>query len=153
MNLPRARVSPPQRSKWFSVWRTHESGDSEMRQRVVMTRRPYRRREVPGGIPDHGSSEGHAEDAGAESVPSAASAPATISVGIAGSGTPSCSSSTLAKIQRQSMPRDQLEHELQLLQPRHHFARENSMFFRVSSAGSVPNWHSTSRLPKRMSFQ
>src|SRR5256886_2871491 len=41
MNLPRTRVIPPQRSKWFSVWRTHESGDSEMRQRVVMTRRPY----------------------------------------------------------------------------------------------------------------
>src|SRR5689334_4442751 len=28
-----------------------------------------------------------------------------------------------------------------------------SMFARVRSAGSVPNWHMTSRLPKRMSFQ
>ena len=99
MNLPRTRVIPPQRSKWFSVWRTHESGDSEMRQRVVMTRRPYcRPATYQAESPIMEAAKATPKTAGADSVPSTASAPATISVGIAGSGTPSCSSSTLAKI-------------------------------------------------------
>ena len=43
MNLATISDGAPQRAKIDSVWRTHESGDSEMRQSVCSTRPPSRR--------------------------------------------------------------------------------------------------------------
>ena len=40
MNFDTTRAARPQRSKWYSLWRTHESGESEMRQSRLITRRP-----------------------------------------------------------------------------------------------------------------
>ena len=98
MNLATSSEGMPQRSKTDSVWRTHESGDREIRQRVFRMRLPCDR-------PSRYQSESAISDAPTattrifhdESWPSTDSAPATISTGIAGIGAPSCSSSTIPK--------------------------------------------------------
>src|SRR6266545_731117 len=43
MNLATISDGAPQRAKMVSVWRTHESGDNDMRHSVFSTRPPSRR--------------------------------------------------------------------------------------------------------------
>ncbi len=99
MNLATRSEGIPQRSKTDSVWRTQESGESEILHRVLRMRLPWDR-------PSRNQRESAISDAPtattstfhADRFPSIDSAPATISTGIAGIGAPSCSSSTIPKI-------------------------------------------------------
>jgi len=98
-NLAMTSARGPQRSKLACVWLTQVSGVSEMRHRSFITRAPYLR---PARYqllsPMRQAATARANTADAGSRPFAARAPATTSVGTAGRGRPSCSSSTLRKI-------------------------------------------------------
>src|SRR6185437_10085037 len=96
MNLATMSARGPQRSKRAWVWLTHTSGVSEMRHSTRMTRPPKRRPARYQALsPTRQAPTASAAAAAPERRPSAASAPATIRVGTAGMGTPSCMSSTL----------------------------------------------------------
>ena len=88
----------PQRVKMDSVCRTQESGDNEMRQSVRNTGPPTRRPSeyhAKSAISDAATAV--PSNAGSEYPPREASAPVTISVGYAGTGSPACNASTLMK--------------------------------------------------------
>ena len=89
-------MRPRQRWKRSSDCFTQESGDSEMRHSVRITPAPKRRpaQYHIASLSRHASSA-TSTTASSGSLPPAASAPATISVGTAGTGTPACSISTL----------------------------------------------------------
>src|ERR1700687_4215878 len=86
-NFPSTKVSLPQRWNTYSDWRTQDSGDSDIRHKSFMTRRPNSRptayqvaslmAQAMNATPNR---------ANAEIFPSAANAPATISIGSAGIG-------------------------------------------------------------------
>src|SRR5579863_2614673 len=98
-NLAMIRALTPQRSKLLCVWLTQISGVSEMRHSSFMTRPPLRRPaayQVASPMMQASSAAANTPAAGRR--PAAASAPANSSAGRAGTGRPSCSSSTLPKI-------------------------------------------------------
>ena len=98
MNFATASERAPQRAKIDSVCRTHESGDSEMRQMVFSTPLPNLRPaayQATSAI--RAATTATAISAGTEAPPRVASAPVMISVGYAGTGNPACSRSTLRK--------------------------------------------------------
>src|SRR6266478_3841328 len=96
-NFASTKVRLPQRWNRYSDWRTQDSGDNDIRQRSFITRRPNSRPtvyQVASLIAQ--AMNATANSASAEIFPSAANAPATISVGSAGIGRPICCMSTLA---------------------------------------------------------
>src|SRR6185312_1429924 len=96
MNLATMSARGPQRSKRAWVWLTHTSGVSEMRHSTPMTRPPKRRPARYQVLsPIRHALTASAATPAPDRRPSPASAPATIRVGTAGTGTPSCMSSTL----------------------------------------------------------
>ncbi len=99
MNFATSSEGIPHRSKTDSVWRTQESGESEIRHSSFRIRLPW-------DLPSRYQRESAIRDAPtattrtlhADRFPSIASAPATTSTGMAGIGAPSCSRSTIPKI-------------------------------------------------------
>ena len=99
MNLATSSDGMPHRSKTDSVWRTQESGESEIRQSVFRIRLPWARPsayQTPSAISDAPTATRSTFHAARSR--STESAPATIRTGIAGIGAPSCSRSTIPKM-------------------------------------------------------
>src|SRR5690348_5547825 len=98
-NFATSRTCPPQRWKCRSDLRTQVSGDNEMRQRVRITPAPkWRPAQYHIRSASRHASKVTSSTPASESCALAANAPATTSVGTAGTGTPACSTSTLRKI-------------------------------------------------------
>ena len=90
-NFASIKVSLPQRSNRYSDWRTQEPDDSDIRHRSFVTRPPYSRPALYQIVSLMAQAmNATPKIANAENFPSAASAPATISVGTAGIGRPIC---------------------------------------------------------------
>ncbi len=109
MNFATSSEGMPQRSNTDSVWRTQESGDSEIRQRVFRIRLPRERPsayQTPSAMSEAATATRRTFHAARSR--STESAPATMSTGIAGIGAPSCSSSTIAEDERESVRDDVL---------------------------------------------
>jgi hypothetical protein len=96
MNFAMTRELMPQRSKRVCVWLTQESGSSEILQRALRTRMPYLSpiQYQPQSAARHASTD-PVNSSGNDIPPRAAMAPATMSVGTAGTGSPIWSRSTL----------------------------------------------------------
>ena len=95
-NLATSSMRPRQRSKRSSDCFTQESGDSEMRHSVRITPAPKRRPARYHAVSlSRQAASAASTTPGSSSRSLAASAPATINVGTAGTGAPACSTSTL----------------------------------------------------------
>src|ERR1700730_16682998 len=96
-NFASTKVRLPQRWNRYSDWRTQDSGDNDIRHRSFITRRPNSRPTVYQVASLMAQAmNATANSANAEIFPSAANAPATISVGSAGIGRPICWMRTFA---------------------------------------------------------
>ena len=96
MNFAMTRELTPQRSNRVCVWLTQESGSKEILHRVFKTRMPYLSptRYQPQSAARHAITD-PMNSAGSDTCPRAATAPATMSVGTAGTGRPIWLRSTL----------------------------------------------------------